>query len=49
MDENLIKQWAASPNVTEQIAADFARKIANGSSPTAPSCPPTGRRRTTTV
>jgi DNA-binding GntR family transcriptional regulator len=30
MDENLIKQWAASPNVTRQIAADIARKIASG-------------------
>jgi DNA-binding GntR family transcriptional regulator len=30
MDGNLIKQWAASPHAVEQIAADFARKIANG-------------------
>jgi DNA-binding GntR family transcriptional regulator len=30
MDENLIKQWAASPNAIQQIAADFARKIASG-------------------
>jgi hypothetical protein len=30
MDESLIKRWAASPSVTEQIAADFAKKIDNG-------------------
>lgn len=30
MDGNVIKQWAASPHAAKQIAADFARKIANG-------------------
>jgi DNA-binding GntR family transcriptional regulator len=30
MDENQIKQWAASPHATQQIAAEFARKIASG-------------------
>jgi DNA-binding GntR family transcriptional regulator len=30
MDENLIKRWADSPSVAEQVAADFAKKIYNG-------------------
>jgi DNA-binding GntR family transcriptional regulator len=30
MDENLIKRWADSLSVTEQIVADFARKIDTG-------------------
>lgn len=30
MDENLIRQWAASPHAAQQIAADYARKIDTG-------------------
>lgn len=30
MNGDLIRQWAASPNAAEQIAAGLARKIASG-------------------